>query len=123
MNLSITPTRLIADIQKEFNIEFPYLKLEFFQNKSGRSGLPLKKFNIDNRKVCEVQLSISNGILELKKEMKVQELEKTLKNEFGLTAQVYRRSGNLWLETTMTYNWTLRQQNEHGKELSTHEIK
>ena len=53
--------------------------------------------------------------------MKVEELERILKKDFGLRAQVFRKSGNLWLETTMTDGWTLAQQNYHGKELSTTE--
>jgi hypothetical protein len=32
---------------------------------------------------------------------------------------VFRKSGNLWLETTMTDDWTLQQQNDHGYEIST----
>ena len=46
------------------------------------------------------------------------ELEKIFKDQFGLAVQVFRKSGNLWLETTMTDNWTLQQQNNHGKEIS-----
>jgi len=51
--------------------------------------------------------------------MKVIDLEKMFKNRFNLSAQVFRKSGNLWLETTMTDNWTLLQQNNHGREIST----
>jgi hypothetical protein len=36
-----------------------------------------------------------------------------------MVVQVSRKSGTLWLETTMTDSWTLGQQNEHGRELST----
>lgn len=51
--------------------------------------------------------------------MKVGELEAALKDQFGLTVQVFRHSGNIWLETVLTDKWTLQQQNEHGKELCT----
>jgi hypothetical protein len=51
--------------------------------------------------------------------MKVKDLEKIFKDQFSLAMQVFRKSGNLWLETTMTDNWTLQQQNEHGREIST----
>ena len=51
--------------------------------------------------------------------MKVNELEKIFKDRFNLAVQVFRKSGNLWLETTMTDNWTLQQQNNHGGEIST----
>jgi hypothetical protein len=38
---------------------------------------------------------------------------------YGLSVQVFRKSGNVWLETSATDNWTLRQQNNEGAELST----
>ena len=55
--------------------------------------------------------------------MTVGELEKLFRERFGANIQVSRKSGTLWLETTMTDNWTLKQQNEHGRELSSPEIK
>ena len=120
MYLHITPFRTTADIQKEFNAQFPYLKLEFFQkNFFGKQGSSLKKPLRESRKVGEVQMMVTDAEVEIREDMKVKELEKIFGDQLGLDVQVYRRSGNLWLETTMTDNWTLRQQNEHGEEIST----
>lgn len=124
MYLHITPAMLITEVQKEFNNMFPFLKLEFFQNKaSNRSGFSLKNLVSHDRKIEEVQPSIKDGDVQIIEEMKVQDLEKIFKDQFGLAVQVFRRSGNLWLETTMTDNWTLRQQNEHGEEISSGVVK
>ena len=124
MHLHITPARLITEVQKEFNNMFPFLKLEFFQNKaSNRSGFSLKNLVSHDRKIVEVQPSIKDGEVQIMEEMKVQDLEKIFKDQFGLAVQVFRRSGNLWLETTMTDSWTLRQQNEHGEEISSGVVK
>ena len=60
-------------------------------------------------------MSITAIINEYKKY--ASELEKFAK-EFDLFIQVFRRSGNLWLETTATDNWSLHHQNEQGRELS-----
>jgi hypothetical protein len=49
--------------------------------------------------------------------LKVSDLEGILR-DLGLNAQVSRRSGAMWLETTMTDNWSLRKQNEHGREIT-----
>ena len=124
MYLHITPAMLITEVQKEFNNMFPFLKLEFFQIKaSNRSGFSLKNLVSHDRKIVEVQPSIKDGDVQIIEEMKVQDLEKIFKDQFGLAVQVFRRSGNLWLETTMTDNWTLRQQNEHGEEISSGVVK
>jgi hypothetical protein len=50
--------------------------------------------------------------------MTVSELESLLLQLFGLPVQVYRKSGNFWMETRMTRDWTLKQQNEHGKDIA-----
>jgi len=50
--------------------------------------------------------------------MTVKELEKIFEDRLGLSVLVYRKSGNLWLEPTMTDNWTLAQQNENGRQIS-----
>jgi hypothetical protein len=120
MYLHIAPNRLISDIQKEFNKMFPFLKLEFFNNKSfSRSNFSINQLIPSSRKVGDSQSVITDGDLEISEEMKVIDLENLFKNDFSLAVQVFRKSGNLWLETTMTDNWTLQQQNNHGREIST----
>ena len=50
--------------------------------------------------------------------MTVAEFEKRFQVEFGLNAQVFRKSGKVWLETTITDNLTLQSQNALGLEKS-----
>lgn len=118
MRLRIAPDRLISDLQKEFNNAFPFLKIEFFQKRI----LPaptLGQMLPHDKRIVEGQSAITDGDIEISSDMKVKDLEKIFKDKFSLAAQVFRRSGNLWLETTMTDDWTLGQQNEHGREIST----
>lgn len=123
MHLHIGPERLISDIQKEFNKMFPFLKIEFFNNRSfSRSGFSAQQIISQNRKIGDTQLAVKDANIEIAEKMKVNELESIFKDQFSLAAQVFRKSGNIWLETTMTDNWTLQQQNNHGKELSTGKI-
>jgi hypothetical protein len=120
MLLSITPTRMISEVQDEFNAMFPFLKIEFFNNRSnGRSDFSAKKIIPSNRKIGDIQLAIADGNIDVRPDMKVADLEQQFSDLFGLGVQVFRRSGNLWLETTMTESWTLQQQNNHGIEITT----
>jgi hypothetical protein len=120
MHLHIAPNRLISDIQKEFNEAFPFLKIEFFKTRSfTRSDFMAHQIIPAQRKIGDGQLAITDGDIEVVEEMKVMDLEKIFKDQFSLAMQVFRKSGNLWLETTMTDNWTLQQQNDHGREIST----
>ena len=120
MQLHIAPNRLIGEVQKEFNEAFPFLKIEFFKTRSlSRSEFMAHQIIPSTRKIGDGQQTITDGDIEIAEEMKVKELEKIFKDQFSLAAQVFRKSGNLWLETTMTDNWTLQQQNDHGREIST----
>lgn len=124
MNIHINPECSISEVQKEFNALYPFLKIEFFNNKSfAREDFLSTQIIPSNRKIGEMHLTVNNGDIEINDNMKVKDLEKIFKDKFNLAVQVFRKSGNLWLETTMTDNWTLEQQNEHGLEISTGNIR
>jgi hypothetical protein len=72
----------------------------------------------NHRRIGDCQRAIADGIIEIDGKMKVKELEKTFADQFKLNVQVFRRSGNFWLQTSMTDDWTLQNQNEHGMEIS-----
>lgn len=69
-------------------------------------------------KIDDARRQRNSGEIFLSDELTVAGLEKLFVETYGLNAQVFRKSGNVWLETTMTDNWTLKQQNDHGRELS-----
>jgi len=48
----------------------------------------------------------------------VARLEEEFLEKTGLRVRVYRRFCNVWIETTLTNDWTLEQQNSEGKLLS-----
>ena len=49
--------------------------------------------------------------------MKVAELENAFAKSFGFAVQVFRKSGNVWLQTTATDDWTLEEQNLKATEI------
>ncbi|MBA3900883.1 MAG: hypothetical protein H0X62_11855, partial [Bacteroidetes bacterium] len=46
----------------------------------------------------------------------VKELEQKFQNLFGVSVQVYRQSGSVWIQTTITDSWTLTEQNNRAYE-------
>ena len=116
MKLEITQNNSIHEVQQEFNRQYPFLRVEFYKSSDSYKGSK-RQHLVNSMPVAKAGLT-RNGKIELNDLMTVGQLEKILQTEFGLSAQVSRKSGVLWLETTMTDGWTLRQQNEHGKELS-----
>ena len=117
--IRIVNTTNIASLQKEFNEAFPYLKLEFFTQRHAIGKASSRKNLIDPAILLrQFQKKKARGAILLKDSMKVSELEELFKNIFGLSVQVFRKSGKSWIETTVTDDWTLQQQNEEGRELS-----
>lgn len=118
MIIEINKNRAIADLQYDFSRLYPFLKLDFYKNTSGKLG-SIVKHKLNKTMLLNIAGNQKEGGLEISDSMIVANLEKTFQNRFGLAVQVSRKSGAIWLETTMTDNWTLKQQNEHGRELST----
>jgi len=118
MKIQIDKTKTIKSIQEEFQKKFPCLKIEFYtQGHSQGEGTPKKDTLNSDLTIEQVQKKqeYSDTII-INELMKVGELESAFDSKFGLSIQVFRKSGNLWLQTTTTDNWTLLKQNEVAKE-------
>lgn len=112
----IKDSKTIQEIQKEFNQKFPFLKIEFYKKAhSAKEGSPDSQ-KWDSDKTIKVIREIHNtGDLSIKGDQKISELEANLLEQYGLNAQVFYKSGNLWLQTTATDEWTLKQQNDRAE--------
>lgn len=121
VKIQISDERKLMEIQSDFNSYFPFLKLEFFKapHRVGR-GSAKDLIIAPNKLVKDCRTKKPDGFLEIKEGMTVSQLEQLFFNGYGLAAQVFRKSGNVWLETSATDNWTLTQQNNEGAELSVH---
>jgi hypothetical protein len=84
----------------------------------GEGSLKKQALN-NNLTVGETPQFKKDSTIEIDKSMKVSELEKAFANAFGLNIQVFRKSNNMWLQTTITDNWSLEKQNQNGKEMNT----
>ena len=119
MTLRIDPSQKISFIKEKFNAAFPYLRLEFFNHQHKVNALSSKKDMITkDAKLNEIKHIKHNHFIEVTEDMPVQVFEQLFQMEFGIAAQVFRKSGKTWLETSVTDDWTLRRQNEEGMELS-----
>lgn len=119
MKITINDSRKISAIQEDFNAMFPYLKIEFFSklHKVGGSS-PKKSMKSSTKTLGECRTVHKKGSVNITPEMTVSELEQNFADTYGLSVQVFRKSGKVWLETTITDSWTLEEQNKQGEELS-----
>jgi len=116
MKIAINDHRKIFAIQEAFTEKFPFLKLEFFAKPHKQSGAsPKKLMNHSGKTLGECRTIHNAGTITITGSMTAGELEQRFADVYGLSVQVFRRSGNMWLETTVTDSWTLDQQNAEGE--------
>ncbi len=115
MQLLINETSLAEDVKKIFTACYPFLKIELY--KRAFNDTKSKKETVAwHLPLLHQAKNISKTSINIEKNKTVAELE----NDFlmiGLRAEVFRRSGNVWVETSLTTNWTLQQQNAEAEEI------
>jgi|SRR5690348_3006080 len=118
MKLFIEKTSFAEDVKKVFTACYPFLKIEFYKKTFTNSQYKKETLPL-NLPLVQLMKKPAKTIINIEKNKTVAELE----NDFlliGLKAEIFRKSGNVWVETSLTNNWTLQQQNAEAEELSRH---
>jgi uncharacterized pyridoxal phosphate-containing UPF0001 family protein len=117
MEVIIDKSKTLSAIQKEFQKRFPYLKIEFYQSAHAQGEGSPKKSSLNTAlTIDEAQQKDASGVIKIQGLMTVAELESAFNDIFGLSTQVFRKSGDIWLQTTGTDHWTLVEQNHKAME-------
>jgi hypothetical protein len=117
MFLFISKDKTILEVQQSFSSKYPFLKLEFYKRDTTNPAHTNEKHLSQSITLKAAGLK-ENGLIDIQNDLTVADLVKIFLTKFGLNVQVSRKSGTLWLETTMTDKWSLQKQNEHGREIT-----
>src|SRR6476620_243059 len=109
MMLQIETGKQVKQIQAAFNTCYPYLKIEMLRRHGSKAEAMKENAFITKVPATSISMGDQQTVARLKQEF----LEKA-----ELKVKVYRRFCNVWIETTLTNDWTLEQQNTEGKLLS-----
>lgn len=118
MEIKVHENNRLCDIQDAFSKHFPFLKIEFFRF----NGRKEKKFSKENMitdvkmKLGDINPEFKSGKISIHGHQKVRTLEQHFLEYFGVDVQVFRKSGNDWLQTIVTDDWSLTEQNTMGEE-------
>jgi hypothetical protein len=104
------PGTTLYDLERAFEARFPYLRVVSYTG-------PDKLQPVDLTYVL-VALGSADTQINLDPDQTVQDFIQQLERKFGLYSLILRKSGRLFLETTVTDFWTLNRQNQEGAELS-----
>jgi len=116
MKINVGDNQTIKEIQTNFSERYPYLKIEFFTKPHEKFRGSSKESMVDSNTLIKNCRSVhGEGEIEIFPSTKVSTLENKFREVFGLHVQVFRKSGNVWIETTVTDDWTLEKQNNEAE--------
>lgn len=121
MRIQIDRSEPLRNIQAQFTQAFPFLKLEFFKTPhKARKTAPTADIIKPDELVARYTTVPDKVDINIDKKMTVEKLEDEFYKKAGLSVQVYRKSGNVWIQTSLTDDWTLEQQNSEGEIITSH---
>ena len=115
MEIFLSSESTIRQINRELHKSFPLLQLEFYNRKHGvgESSIYAQKFH-ERTSLKEINKDFRPGVISVDPSDTVAELEQKFQRKFNLSIQVYRKMGDIYLETAETDGLTLEEQNSMG---------
>ena len=118
MKIDITNARTIREIQEDFQKEYPFLRLVFYKPSKAKNPTQAAQIISGDIAIGLIRRIQADNELNIEPDRSVEEIENDFKNIFGLHAEILRRTGNTWIQTSLTRHWSLERQNMEGRQLS-----
>lgn len=113
MKISVEYNTKFGDIQKAFNEQYPFLKMEPVASSNG-NGTAMRFSSQTFLRDLPAAVTVPY-ILNIEGTTTIAELESDLLSTLKLPVQVLRKSGSMWIGTSLTKDWTLEHQNKEGE--------
>lgn len=105
----------IKEVKKQFSNSFPYLKLEFIPISDRQGGIGFKEETSEENFLKESQGMHRELILTIDPAETVAAFKQNFKLKYGIPVQVFRKSGNGWVEIIQTDYLSIAILNDMGK--------
>lgn len=120
MIIVVRKDSLVRDVQYQFTVPFPFLKIEFLRGSFEGEAILKKEYADPGEFFKRIPSLKSEGEIDLDFKQTVSELEDHFKEYYGVSIHIFRKAGNVWIETTLTNDWTLERQNKEAEQLCRH---
>lgn len=116
MEIYISEEAIISNIQSDFRQAYPLLNLEFYRqpHEVGEHCCTKDKLSPDTP-IDDIRMMHTFGWIDISKNRTAAEVEQDFMHQLGLSVQVMRKSGEMWVQTTKTDHWTLQRLSEEAK--------
>ncbi|MGZ3922761.1 MAG: hypothetical protein ACXVBJ_03265 [Flavisolibacter sp.] len=118
MKILLHSNRTVEEIGEEFNNSFPYLKIVFVSKmEAAEGGIQVELIDPGTR-LIEVSGILKEGDIDIKSTDTVREVEQRFEKQYGLPVHIFRKQKGVWMDTSVTDDLTLHEQNTWGREAS-----
>ena len=114
MFIDLSKNKTLKEIEEEFSVFFPYLKIKLY-NKPPSSDEFAKTYFSSYSTVDDLNLYTKPGKMQVNNSKTAAQFQKAFANKFGLYAEVFRKHDDEWISITEDDNLTLKEQNEIGR--------
>ena len=119
MIIEINDTKTLEEVSKSFSENFPFLKIEFYDEAHHWQEQSSRKHMLPhNKTIGEVRKKHNPGAMEIHNWQKTGKVEQEFRKLFGLNVQLFRQEGDLWVQTAGTDELSIEEQNEIGRNVS-----
>jgi hypothetical protein len=113
MLLTIDDSKTIGDIQEQFSLCFPSLKIEFYDIPHKWKESSSNEHLIDAATLIkDIRKTHQPGVLEIKSWFKTGDVEQIFGKRFGLNVQIFRLQEGKWKQSTKSDQFTLAMQSK-----------
>ncbi len=114
--MQISAQTTVQEVFDQFASQFQFLRLEFYQKAhDSEQGSPATDQISHKTLLGHLNADIGKQTLEIDGSMSVAAFENMMRDQYRLHVQVFRKSAELWLQTTATDHWSLDKQNSKGQ--------
>jgi len=108
VSLDIMNALTVGAVQQRFSQIWPFLKLEFYKQIELNGIRITKRLESDHPLKTTAKPVISTDTT-------VAHVKAALSEATGFAVRIFRKAGSLWIETSLTDDWSLQRQNEEGQ--------
>ncbi len=117
MKILLHSNRTVEEIKEEFITIFPYLRIAFFTKKQESEGAINEEVD-PSTQLIEVSGILKEGNIEINPTDTIKEAEQKFEKQYGLPVHIFRKQKDVWMNTNITDDLTLQEQNTWGRETS-----
>ena len=114
MKILLQYNRTVEEVEHEFSSAYPFLKISFFTKADG----PDSKEVDPSAELIEVSGVLKEGDISINSTDTVKEVEQKFEKQYGLPVHIFRKQKDVWMDTSITDDLTLQEQNTWGREAS-----